>query len=498
MAAGYGSPVLLACAAAVLLLSNLGNQYLWQDEAETALIAKTVLSHGLPLAYDGKNYFSQEEGRDYGRNYVHRWHPWLQFYVLAPFFGILGVSTFTARLPFALFGVGTVVLIYFMAMSMWRSRRAGAMAAVLLIVSVPFLLLCRQCRYYAPEMFFSVLGLYAYVRLLARRGHAALLFSASAILLFHTQSVYYAVLVASVILHCVIFRRDRMVIVLALSAGTAALNAPWAVFLAAAHRETTSNVPLARTTVQFAGQFVRMITAYVFPPLILALAVLVGVVGWARGQRVAWRESSELRNAVLLLLFVLIGLLAAALTSDYPFFRGIAPLVPVFCALMALILELAMRLHPTVGLVAFAGLIVWAPMKADYLYEITHDYDGPIEGIVKYLSKHGKETDVVAITYGDMPLKFYTKMRVVGGLTGEDLTPIKNAQWVIVRKHMITSYERRVRRYMQENLVGVRYTRIVLDGYPDIPWENREEPGQHHFRTVTNEDPVVIYKRVAE
>ena len=36
-------------AASVLLLANLGNQYLWQDEAETALVAKTVLSHGIPL-----------------------------------------------------------------------------------------------------------------------------------------------------------------------------------------------------------------------------------------------------------------------------------------------------------------------------------------------------------------------------------------------------------------------------------------------------------------
>ena len=62
----------------------------------------------------------------------------------------------------------------------------------------------------------------------------------------------------------------------------------------------------------------------------------------------------------------------------------------------------------------------------DYVHEITHHVRGPTEGIVNYLNAHGKPEDVVAITYGDMALKFYTRMRVVGGFTGEDLTPALN------------------------------------------------------------------------
>ena len=48
----------------ILLLANLGNQYLWQDEAQTALISKTILTDGVPRGYDGKNSFSQEGGAD--------------------------------------------------------------------------------------------------------------------------------------------------------------------------------------------------------------------------------------------------------------------------------------------------------------------------------------------------------------------------------------------------------------------------------------------------
>jgi hypothetical protein len=59
---------LLAALAGVLLLANLGNQYLWQDEAQTALLARTILSAGVPLGYDGRNHFSQELGVEYGED----------------------------------------------------------------------------------------------------------------------------------------------------------------------------------------------------------------------------------------------------------------------------------------------------------------------------------------------------------------------------------------------------------------------------------------------
>ena len=41
--------------AALLLLWGLGNSYLWQDEAATAVLAQRTLRYGRPLAYDGVN-----------------------------------------------------------------------------------------------------------------------------------------------------------------------------------------------------------------------------------------------------------------------------------------------------------------------------------------------------------------------------------------------------------------------------------------------------------
>ena len=193
-----------------LLLGNLGNQYLWQDEAETALLAKTVLSHGIPMAYDGKNFFSQEFGTDYGKNYAWRWFPWFPYYLLAGFFGIFGISTWTARLPFAVFGLATIALVYFFSRSLWMSRRSGLIAALFLILSIPFLILSRQCRYYSPTAFFAVLGLYGYFNLTENKKYSSIILVLTCTLLFHVHQIFYGIVLLTIFFHAMIFHRDKM------------------------------------------------------------------------------------------------------------------------------------------------------------------------------------------------------------------------------------------------------------------------------------------------
>jgi hypothetical protein len=158
------------------------------------------------------------------------------------------------------------------------------------------------------------------------------------------------------------------------------------------------------------------------------------------------------------------------------------------------VLEAGVRLHPVLGGVTLAAVLFLSPMR-DYLYEITHHYHGPIDGIVEYLSKHGKPDDIVAITYGDLPVKFYTGMRVVGGLTGEDLSPASKAKWVVIRRHAISQRDASVAQYFFANLRREDYQAIELDCV-DLMWNNRECPDLHVFRTVRNGPSVVIFERV--
>ncbi len=481
----------------IVLLPGLGNQFLWQDEAQTALIAGTVLTGGIPLGYDGKNFFSQELGREYSENYIWRWQPWLPFYVLAAFFAILGKSTFAARLPFALFGIATTVLAYRFAATLWQSRRAGFFAALVLLMNVPFLLLTRQCRHYAPIMFFDLLSLYGYCSLLERKKYSGVIFVLSAIALFQSHYVHYAALMAAVITHAILFHRNRLKAVLISVGLTVAVNAPWIIWYSALSDIVTGPSDITNRAVAFAKDYLWKIGKYAFPPLLLLAPMALWAIGRSKWRKPQFMTAVLWQRLILLLLFFTATLTAVCLTSPYPFFRYIAPLVPVSSIVISLILDRVAAAHRIAGTIAaiimLASLgLAWS--VPDYFYEVTHDYNGPIEGIVKYIEKHAYKDDVVAMTYGDLPVKFYTGLRVIGGLTGEDLTPARNADWIVIRKHIICEKDMEVHNFLVSQVPFEKYDAITIDS-PDLPFENREEPDLHLFRTAEDDRVVILHRR---
>lgn len=487
--------LLLLFSTMFFFLWNLSNHYLWQDEAQTALISKTVAAEGVPRGYDGRNFFSQESGAEYGENYIWKWHTWLPFYVLAGFFKIFGVNTFVARLPFALFGIGTVFLAYFFSKAMWQSKKIAAMTALLLLISVPFLLLSRQCRYYSMSAFFSLAGLYAYMGLADKKKYSGFIFVLSATLLFHTHYIYCATLLGTVGLHSLIFHRRRLGAIVLWCVVIVLINAPWIVWLSGMkYGDQYSRILFDTTKLSLCvREYLRLVGLYILTPYLLLVIPFAALGSWTRNKRSFSPDRQFRQKLTLLVFFIALNFIALVFASPYPFFRYLTPLIPVFMIIVALLMVSAGRVHFLVP-VGMIVILVLAGTLGDFLYELSHDYDGPIEGIVKYLNDNGDKDDIVAITYGDMPLKFYTEMRIVGGLTGEDLSLAKDAKWVILRKHEMSEKDAEVRRYFMENLQRENYEIIKLN-YPDIAFENREDPENHNFETVVRERRVQICKR---
>ena len=479
-----------------LFLANLGNQYLWQDEAQTALVSKTILTDGVPRGYDGENFFSQELGKEYGKNYIWKWHTWLPFYILAFFYKLFGISTFISRLPFALFGAGSVFLSYSLCKAMWEDKKTAFTTAVLLATCIPFLLLSRQCRYYSMAAFFSLWALYSYVKILDGKKYAYVTFVISSIFLSHTNYVYCAPLFFAVLLHCLLFYRRRLAIVLLLTGLVILINVPWIIWLSGMKYRENYGFRLfeIKGFLLFSNAYIEQIYRYIFRPYLLLTIPATAIVCKIKKKSIYFGNSKYWKMLCLLIFFAVSTIVMLSVVSPAPFFRYLSPLVPIFIIFAACLAVFTVRIHFSVPIIIIAVLIAISPMK-DFLYEITHNYDGPIEGIVKYLNENGNKDDVVAITYGDMPLKFYTEMRIIGGLTGEDLTAAKEAKWVVIRKYVICEKDQKVRKYLTQNLQPANYEKIVLD-YPDTPFENREDPANHKFRTVTNEDRVVIYRKI--
>src|SRR5437762_3634580 len=181
--------LVLMCSAGVFLFWHLGTSYLWQDEAATAVLAGRMLRFGRPLAYDGVNlitidHSAGEDAKNIDRRthdpraaidfYVQRgdlkkdtawkWQPWGQFVVAASSLKLLGATTFAARLPFAIAGIITVLLLYQFGLKYFGSPQIAILACILLIFNSYWILHSRQSRYYALSSLFLIFTFATYAR----------------------------------------------------------------------------------------------------------------------------------------------------------------------------------------------------------------------------------------------------------------------------------------------------------------------------------------------
>lgn len=256
--------------------------------------------------------------------------------------------------------------------------------------------------------------------------------------------------------------------------------------------------------------FYRLIAEFLFP--ICSLVIIPVVALWNRIKTGTFFPTIRTyrSNLSLLLIFIIINFVTLVIASPYPYIRYLSPIIPILIVLLAVLLISAAKLHALVPIAIIAIMLFknfipdfmyklthdFVPFKnsiPDFMYELTHDFDGPMEGIANYLNEHADEDDIVLITYGDMPLKLYTNLRIVGGLTGETLFVASDPDWIITRRHRASSLSVPVQNYIETFPIS-DYEPIVLDCV-DTSFENREAPHNHRYRTATEGPKVVIHRK---
>jgi hypothetical protein len=487
----------LITVASLLLLCNLDNFYLWQDEAQTALLGRSVLKNGIPYGTDGINFFSQECEAEYGESFIWKWHTWLPFYIVAASFNIFGESTLSARLPFAMLGVATILFTYLVSSEILQNRRAAYLAMSLLILCIPFLILSRQCRYYSPAAFFSIFCIWSYLGILKGSKYANVFFVLSALLLFHTHYIYTASLLASVFIHSYIFYKHKFRIIIILCIVIAILSLPWIIWLSdmqyvQRYGQVTSNIKLMILKFLY---YLIQIFVYIFSPFIFTVTITTWFIAKFKNKPFKFNNTISINNKIyILVFFTLITIVLLAICSPAPYFRYQAPIISPIIIVACWVIELTIQLNRIAGYLMIFSFIYFQPTY-DYLYEISHDYNGPIEGIVKYLNTNAGDSDMVLITYGDMPLKFYTKLKIRGGLACDNISEISNPEWIIIRTHAICNADLAVKNFIVNNIDLTKYKTIEIN-YPDFPYENRESPEDHQFKTPTNVKNIQIYRKL--
>lgn len=590
--------LLLIVVPPLLLFPRLGQTYLWQDEAETALLGQAVLEHGYPLAVGGKHLISDQPGQaDVNAAGIWIWTPWLQDYVAAVSFALFGLTTWAARFPFALLGWVVPLITYAALNNVTKNRTVSRYTAILVVASIPFLLHARQCRYYMLLALFTMLHAWGYVRLTRQARGGAWLFITGGIGLYHS---FFPQLLASTIAmaaHTFFFHRNRSffsrfaLCLGVIGAGSlpffiytnawsrnyegagygfddlgrylATLRAyllqvhvycwPFSlVLLVICKRRTHKGAPGRRNQrMRLTILALSWLVALCAPPSGWSFALLVIVVVLAGIDLTRWllnapggkTGAGPLREELALLALLLsVSVILFAGICNYPFYRYLIGLLPLFAAATAATVvavgssrrwgaaaltaclvacnivqlgpfTLATGLAEAIRLVSkdqYANEYGYLPSNMnssqtlmlifafprlrslawEYAQEITHDYLGPIGAVVQYLSTHAQPDDVLVTTYEHFPLMFYTNLRVFPARASERLADPPD--WVFVHGEYASPFPDRLAQAVRN---PKEYQQVPIAAR-EFSFENIPEPNWHRFRTPTGGPPVSLFHRV--
>ena len=227
---------------------------------------------------------------------------------------------------------------------------------------------------------------------------------------------------------------------------------------------------------------------------------------------------------------VAVGGICGAMLSPFRFFRYVVPELPLVLALgaiglsalgaggrlrqavaAAIVLAIVTSTAPLVwshaliasmtrasGLVRVrARIIEYRVPLAELVGEFRDPPRGPIAATVEYLREHAGPNDVVVTSYGELPLKFHTRLTVYGGETAQLPPAGVSADWLWPRHFGSYREVRASEEWIDKELATSTYVRIELPTV-DRRWENREDPEQHVFSNPGPDGPRVVLYRAAE
>jgi len=456
--------VVVAVVGAGLIFTNLGSDYLWEDEGDTVALASNILKFGVPKAWDGAAFLDSDHGARLNRDLVMVTHPWVQYYLTAGSFLVFGQNTFAARFPFAIASWMSILLIYFFLWRLTESRQIAFTAAALLVLSVQFLLFARQSRYCSLNMLLIVWLFWIFFEMKSARDCA--LFVLVSVLLFHTHPYGIAPVVALGALGLIYrpFKTQRRFVWFAAPA-IALLTLPWIAISAL----FSTGVALNTSRPQTLGDFVErcgqaFIEATSVTPLIGTGVVLLGaaLIHWKRkdSEQPAQTDATSgvfldaNESSILLSVMgaILLYGLATAMTqsSDALWLAGMrfaSAVLPLAAMAAAIIIVKASRGNALIwlsllfvlGLTKLAQLTPWVaanpgglirlgkysvgahvPAKIVdrflgtglliYVRDLWRENPGTVATTCKFLRANARSGDVLILNYGWEPTYFYTRL----------------------------------------------------------------------------------------
>ncbi|MEO5356147.1 MAG: WD40 repeat domain-containing protein [Nitrospirae bacterium YQR-1] len=442
-----------------MLFYNLNSRYYWLDETETAALAVNITKYGLPVVYDGKNYISlYGPAVSENKSNIATWRPWLDEYIVAASFKLLGQSNRAGRLPFALIALGTVFMTALLSYRFFKSHGAAAAAVALMVTSELFILHARQCRYYSLVIFAEVYLIFAiYLILTGKNTKGIFVLTISLIIQFYTNYIVLAGNILALGIFAILGRKRNHGLLSSVSISITALALaalPWLIYAKPWHQSgfVGGSNPISKLKYYFIE-----IHFHIIPLVVLLIPVVYYLcrryypkAGCATAQRVSTVE----KDIVLLLVLILSLTLLIVPLAPWVYIRYVVHFIPVAVLLIVFILTTYIRSEPIrliiLCLLCFTNYISWFSAypvralrgqtvavhesKATIVklinYILTNSTDR-LEDTVKYLNKEGTPGDTVLVSCPEFQLAYYTGMRVVNARFPEMFNLTTLPQWIL-------------------------------------------------------------------
>ena len=533
-----------------LIFTRLDDIPLTTDESHNVILAKNIRMFGYPTAYDGKNFII-EQPLDINGKGIWLVHPWLPSYLTAFSFLVFGMSTFSARLPFALLGWFSTALFYCYALQLFKNKRVASLATVFLVLSVPVVLFIRASRYYALYLFASIWVFYAYVKFTRHEPWSNLHLILSQVVLFYSFSpAYFGIALCLLVLflfdhldlkkrqatYCFTFKNKEQVyqfFIIMVVVGL--LITPWIFYAQLWRYQPRSDETLHNTYLSKLFINLRMLHAFIFPiiiPFFVALylyfkkkhfkkffirslcGILFGILIFILYTTIWAAHNLRYYLGIIPLLFLVLGYFLSFLWSRKFLFAGLLTFMiinPVYYfynpssnAVYGAHSPMyhSYLLYP-VGRLQFeiawlnVGFHVTSPLYS-YLYELTHRHNDLLEGVILYLNEHAQPNETFMGSCTRFPIMVYTNLTVYPVSSPGALVPLWYPHWYRSPDSPYPDW------YLAppglNDLAG--YEKIVLPFHysPNIftfsLCENNHDITTHQFKAIAFGPPVVLYHKI--
>ncbi|MCG6553023.1 MAG: glycosyltransferase family 39 protein [Candidatus Magnetominusculus sp. LBB02] len=496
--------------ASFALFFNLGGRMIWNDEAVTALLAESITKNGLPKVSDGRAliFYASPELSSNDKQ-VWTWTPWLGEYLTAASFAVLGKSTASARLPFAVIGFLGAILFTRIVFRMYGCHETAIIAGLCLITSTLFILHVRQCRYYSVVIFaeiWLILGLY---HLFAGRTGGALHVAAALAAAFYCNYIIVIGNILAIVIAAIIIGKGLWRNIAAAIAAFTAMALPWIIY---AKPWVQKGFIEKKSYLHNLYFYVIESNFHLFPYILLLIPAAYYAYGGIK-RRAACEVLPRNPDVELFLWIVLPLQLCVFALAPGQFLRYIAPLVPAAAILQAVLLKRYVKAAfvrcVIVGLICITNLpsvyglslIKTVPQYYGHkpelpivnaVHSIALPYEGAMEDIVSFLKKEASPNQSIMVFNYEFPIVFYTDMQVIFGRfdTGQSMP-----NWIFPRCISCVTDKEPVK--IPESVLKC-YNPVEIEVHNSKIAGMIPEPDRYEFFSPKEKEILTVYKRKPE